>query len=71
MQKFLQVRYPSITVHCRGCDSQRIKEINAVNEWSVQKQTWISTDSYEGYMYWCLDCGEEFDDYIEKELTYA
>ena len=58
---------PKVTVHCVECGSQNIVEINAVKRWDVEKQQWVSTDSYEGYMYDCGDCGNEDSEYNEKE----
>jgi len=59
----------TITIHCKSCDSENLRMQNVVCKWDIEAQKWKFTDSPEGYIYLCLDCGDEDADCIEREVV--
>tara|TARA_R110002051_G_scaffold77664_1_gene141124 strand:- start:779 stop:1201 length:423 start_codon:yes stop_codon:yes gene_type:complete len=59
------------TAHCLSCDSRKVQIHNVVQEWDVETQDFEDTDSPEGYIFYCPDCGMENSECVYKSIDGA
>ena len=61
---------PNYSIHCIGCDSQRVVMYNAICTWDVSEQKWVYSENYDP-QYQCPECGKDSNEIIERENNNA